>query len=158
MLFFPLWHSVTSTGLAFGVSVSSFAVNRAVRTNAMQINRHTHEQLSQSGNPFTWMTDSRVLALGWKSLNFRKSCSKFSRQRRVPSSNVEVYNEPEVLRHLPDQLVEQRTTKELPVAGEFTKVLRGINWNTESDSLHLTTIIVSSKHHVMRRMFASKIA
>ena len=38
-------------------------------------------------------------------------------------------NEPEALRHLPEHLVEQNTTKELPGASEFTKVL-GINWNT----------------------------
>ena len=32
-------------------------------------------------------------------------------------------NEPEALRHLPEHLVEQKTTKELPVASELTKVL-----------------------------------
>ena len=48
-------------------------------------------------------------------------------------------NEPEALRHLPVHLIEQGTTRELPVVGEFTKVL-GVNWNTESDSLHLNQL------------------
>ena len=65
-------------------------------------------------------------------------------------------NEPEVLCHLPEHLVEQATTRELPVAGEFTKVLR-INWGTEFYSLHLTTSIVLSEH-LAKGMLASNIA
>ena len=66
-------------------------------------------------------------------------------------------NEPEALHHLPEHLVERATTRELPVSGEFTKVL-GINWNTESDLLHLTTSIVSSEHLLTKRMLASDVA
>ena len=65
-------------------------------------------------------------------------------------------NEPEALCHLLEHLVEQAITRELPVAGEFTEVLR-INWSTEFYSLHLTTSIVLSEH-LARGMLASNIA
>ena len=65
-------------------------------------------------------------------------------------------NEPEAVHHIPEHLVEQATTREPPVCGEFAKVLR-INWNTESDSLHLTTSIVSSEHLLTKRMLASNV-
>ena len=54
-------------------------------------------------------------------------------------------------------MVEQGTTRELPVASEFTKVL-GIDWNTESDSLCPTTSIDLSEHHLTKRMLVSDIA
>ena len=59
--------------------------------------------------------------------------------------------------YFPEHLVQQRNTKKLPFASEFTTVL-GINWNTESDSLHLTRSIISSEHHLTKKMLASSIA
>ena len=66
-------------------------------------------------------------------------------------------NEPETLCQLPEHLVEQATTRELSVSGEFTKVLR-FRWNTESDSLLITTSIVSCKCLFTKRMLASNVA
>ena len=43
------------------------------------------------------------------------------------------------------------------MSGEFTNVLR-INWNTESDSLHLTTSIILSERLLTKRMLASNVA
>ena len=68
-----------------------------------------------------------------------------------------ISNEREALHNFPEHLVEQATPRELPLYSEFTKVL-GINWNTESDLLHLTTSIVSSKCLLTKRMFASNVA
>ena len=80
-----------------------------------------------------------------------------SRRNTSSSSRKWKSNEPEALHHLPEHLVEQATTRELPVSGKFTKVL-GINWNTESDLLHLTTSIVSSERLLTKRMLTSNVA
>ena len=52
--------------------------------------RHTHEQPSQSRNPFTWTTDSLMLTQSWKPLPFREETVAAFEQRKVPSQEMEI--------------------------------------------------------------------
>ena len=144
------------TRLTFGVSASSFAANMAVRKNAIQ-NERTHPRAAFAVQKSFYVDDGITGACSIsEAIELQKELQQLFDKggfllRKWKS------NEPEALRHLPAHLIEQGTTRELPVANELTKVL-GVNWNTESDSLHLTKSIVSSVHPLTKRMLASNIA
>ena len=144
------------TRLTFGVSASSFAANMAVKANAIQ-NRETHPRAALVVEEDFYVDD----ALTGADSNSEATSLQKELQQLFDKGGFLLRkwksNKPEVLRHLPEHLVEQATIKELPGEGEFTKVL-GINWNTESDSLHLTTSIISSERLLTKRMLASNIA
>ena len=109
------------TRLTFGVLASSFATNMAVRTNAIQ-NEHSHPQASSVRKSF--YVDDRLTGANSVSeaIVLQKELQHFFDKggfllRKWKS------NEPGALCHLPVHLTKQGTTRELPVASKFTKVL-----------------------------------
>ena len=144
------------TRLTFGVSASSFTANMEVRTNTIQ-NKRTHPRAALTVKKSFYVDDGLTGADSVsESITLQKEVQQLFDRGGFLLWKWRL-NEPEALRHLPEHLVEQVTTRELPVSGEFTKVL-GINWNMESDSLHLTTTIVLSERLPTKRILASNIA
>ena len=142
--------------LTFGVSASSFAANMAVKTNAIQ-NKETHPQAAIAVEKSFYSDDGLTRAdFISEAIILQKALQQLFDKGRFLLRKWRS-NEPQDLRHLPEHLVERATTREFPVSGEFTKVLR-INCNTESDLLHLTMSIVSSECLLTKRMLASNIA
>ena len=65
-------------------------------------------------------------------------------------------NKAAVLHHLPLHLVDQNSSRELPVDLDFMKVLE-VEWNTEQDSLRLTASAFPSCRTLTKRDLVSNI-
>ena len=144
------------TRLPFGVSASLFAAKMAVKMNAVQNERSHSRAASEVQKSFYVDYGLTGVSSVSEAIELQKELQELFNKGGFLLRKWKP-NKPEALRHLPEHLVEQKTTKELPIASEFTKVL-GINWNKESDSLDLTTSIVSTEHHLTKRMLTSNIA
>ena len=117
------------TRLTFGVSVSYFAANMAVKQNA-----RLHEHLFPSAASvvhLSFYVDDELTGADSipDAIRLQKELQElFARGgfllRKWRSS------EPAALCHLPNNLVDQQSCQGLPVEDHFTKVL-GIEWNTD---------------------------
>ena len=143
------------TRLTFEVSASSFAANMAVKRNAVLYERShpratlaVHESLYVDDGLTGASSISEAISLQTELQDlFERGGFQLRKWRS---------NEPAVLCHLPPHLVEQSSACELPVDFEYTKMLR-VEWNTEQDSLHLTTGAFPSRRTLTKKALASNV-
>ena len=111
------------TRLTFGVSASSFAVNMAVKQNAILYEK-SHPRAALAIHESFYVDDGLT---GASSVSEAVSLHRPELQELFEKAGFRLRkrksNEPAALQHLPSHLVDQNSSQQLPVDSEFTKVL-----------------------------------
>ena len=144
------------TRLTFGVSASSHAANMAVKQNAFD-HLEEYPQAAKAVLDLFYVDDGLT---GAKSIE--DAVELQSQLRKLFDAGRFVLrkwksSELEVTKHIPHQLLDDRTTQRIKCEDSFTKVL-GIKWDSESDSFRPLLSTFAQIQSLTKRALISDIA
>ena len=145
-----------TTRVTFGVSASSFAANMSIKQNAIEL--AGSYPLAHKAVRHSFYVDDGLI--GAKSF---EQAVKLQRELQEAFSLggflLQKWNssEPDVLRHLSDDLKATQSSCTIPDPDQYTKTL-GIEWNSKADHFRLTIADPPFKGNITKRALVSDIA
>ena len=144
------------TRVTFGISASSFAANMAIKQNAIDLSSEFPLAAKVVHDSF-YVDDSLTGAD-----NIRDAVTLQTQLQTLLSRGGFLLrkwssNDPSVLCHLSQELLERQETHPISDATSYTKTL-GLEWNTALDQFNLTITEFNSRKSITKRAFVSDVA
>ena len=144
------------TRVTFGISASSFAANMAIKQNAIDLSSEFPLAAKVVHDSF-YVDDSLTGAD-----NIRDAVTLQTQLQTLLSRGGFLLrkwssNDPSVLCHLSQELLERQETHPISDATSYTKTL-GLEWNTALDQFNLTITEFNSRKSITKRALVSDVA